>query len=235
VGFSRAGKAFALIVASAFLAPASASAATLYDQLDNQAAGTGSTTPSYFYENGTGDEQAADDFMVPAGQAWQLTEVRVPGPTGPGAYDYRVTVFSDAGNRPGGQVFLRQASVPLAGPTLTIALGSTPQLQPSHYWISVQLMNLFAWAWQNRTVLSGSPAMWQNPDGSDGKPECITWNLRTTCESETFGFPDQAFSLQGNATPLPPPAKKKKCKKHKKHKRSAESAKKKKCKKKKKR
>jgi hypothetical protein len=228
----------ALIAAALLALPAGASAATLYDQLDNQATGPGSTTPSYFYENGTGDEQAADDFTVPAGQAWQLTDVQVPTPAIPSAFDYRVTVYGDAENRPGGQVFQRQATVPLVGPTLTIALGGTPQLQPGHYWISVQLMNLAVWAWQNRTVLSGSPAMWQNPDGSDGKPECVSWNLRTTCESETAAFPDQAFRLLGSSVPVstPPPATptKKKCKKHrKKHKRSAESAKKK-CKKKKK-
>ena len=237
MGYARAGKAFLVAVAAAFFVPAAASAATLYDQLDNQATGPDQATPSYFYENGTGDEQAADDFTVPAGFTWQLTAAQVPGPTAPGNFNYRVTVFSDTGNRPGAQVFLRQASVPLAGPTLTIPVGSTPQLQPGHYWISVQLMNLVSWAWQNRTVQSGSPAMWQNPDGSDGKPECISWNLRTTCEPTTAAFPDQAFSVQGDSVPLPPapvtPAKKK-CKKHKKkHKRFAESAKKK-CKKRKK-
>lgn len=213
----------------------SASAATLYDQLGNQADGAGSSTPSYFYENGTGDEQAADDFTVPAGQTWQVTGAQAPGVDNLGDYEFRVTIFGDAGNGPGGQVFRGEATVPAVAPTYTFPLSGVPALQPGHYWVSIQLMNLVAWSWANRTVQSGSPAMWQNPDGSDGEPECVTWNLRTTCESETAAFPDQAFSILGDSAPIPAAAtivKKKKCKKSKrKHKRSAGSAKGKKCKK----
>jgi hypothetical protein len=217
-------------MAAAVLAvPATASADMLYDQLDNQAA---NTTPSYFYEDGSGDEQAADDFTVPAGQAWTLTGTQAPGPTTPGTLDFRVTLFTDAAGKPGSQVGLTQSTLPASGPLYTFPLSA--QLQPGHYWISIQVMNLATWGWTNRSLQGGSPAMWQNPDGSE-EPECVTWTLRTTCEPDTAAFPDQAFSVLGTSAPLPttPPAtEKKKCKKHKKkHKRSADSAKKKKCKK----
>jgi hypothetical protein len=223
-------------------APASASAATLYDQLDHQATGTGLATPSYFYEDGSGDEQAADDFTVPAGQVWTITGAQAPGIGLPlsGDFDFRVTLFTDSAGKPGTQITQTQSTIPVADELYTLHVDGAPQLQPGHYWVSIQLMNLATWMWRNRTVLSGSPAMWQNPDGSDGKPECIAWNLRTTCEPDTAAFPDQAFSVLGDSVPLPvapptqPTQKKKKCKK-KKHKRSAEQAKKKKCKKKKKR
>jgi hypothetical protein len=222
VGILSAGRVFALTVALALVVPASASAATLYDQLDNAAT---SATDSYFYPSPMENVQAADDFTVPAGQVWQLTGAQTPGPSG--TYQFRLTLFADAGGSPGSQLFQTQASN--SGDTLPIS--GTPQLQAGHYWISIQLMNLAVWQWRNRSVQSGSPAMLQNPDASD-YPTCTTWKPRTQCPPASSTNPDQVFALSGDAVPNIPP--KKKCKKHKKkHKRFAESAKKK-CKKKKK-
>jgi hypothetical protein len=222
VGLASAGKIVALTVAVGLAVPAGASAATLYDQLDNAG---GTATSSYYYPSPLEDVQTADDFTVPSGQLWQLTSAQAPGPVG--TYDFRLTLFADAGGSPGGQLFQTQGMN--AGNSFP--LGGAPQLQAGHYWISIQLMNLAVWQWRDRTVQSGSPAMLQNPDGGD-VPSCITWKPRTQCPPEPSTEPDQLFSLSGDAVPAPPA--KKKCKKHKKkHKRSAESAKKKKCKKKK--
>jgi hypothetical protein len=230
VGFASAGKTVALTVALALAVPASASAATLYDQLDHPATGFGSATDSYFYPMAD-NVQVADDFTVPSGQAWQVTGAQTNGPVG--TYDFRLTLYTDAAGMPGSQIFQVQATTPgSSGATYTFSLGGAPQLQAGHYWISIQLMNLAVWQWTNRTVQSGSPAMLQNPDGAD-YPACTTWTPRTQCVPSTAAFPDQVFSLSGNAVPVSTP--KKKCK-HKKHKRSAESSKKhKKCKKKKRR
>jgi hypothetical protein len=219
---------FALTAALALAIPAGASAATLHDQFDNQASGPGSTTDSYFYEMGE-VEQAADDFTVPTGQAWQIAHVQVPGPDYTGSFSFRSTIYADAGSRPGMQLFQGLVTIPAGGTTYTLPTSGAPPLQAGHYWISVQVMNLLSWGWTNRTVQGGSPAMWQNPGG----PSCATWGVRTQCEASTSAFPDQAFRLNGDAVPVTGPKKKcKKHKKHKKHKRSAQSAKK--CKKKKK-
>jgi hypothetical protein len=231
VGFLSAGRVFALTVALALAVPASASAATLYDQLDNVATGTGSASDSYFYPMGE-NVQVADDFTVPAGQAWQVTGALAKGPIG--NYDFIITLFADAGGAPGSQVFQTQSTTPgSTGTTYTFPVSGVPQLQAGHYWISIQLMNLAVWQWPNRTVQSGSPAMLQNPDGAEFAT-CTTWKPRTQCQLNSSAFPDQAFALSGDAVPVSAPtATKKKCKKHKKkHKRFAESAKKK-CKKKK--
>jgi hypothetical protein len=233
VGLSAAGRWVGLAAAALLAVPAGASAATLYDQLDHQATTGQTTTPSYFYDDMPDSDQAADDFTVPAGQIWQLTSVQTPGPQGGSTHDYRITLYGDGGSRPGAQLFQGQATVPPTSATYTFPLGGAPQLQPGHYWLSIQLMRLeVVWSWWNRTVQSGSPAVWQSTSGDNG---CFTWTPRTVCVDDTASSPDQAFSLQGSATSLPtstPP--RKKCKKHKrKHKRSAESAKKK-CKKKKK-
>jgi hypothetical protein len=226
VRLATAGRVFGLSAALALSVPAGASAATLYDQLDHAASGSNSTTDSYFYPMGE-NVQAADDFTVPSGQAWQLTGAHEPNPNNYNAYDFSVTIFADAGGRPGNP--LSQATAPATGgSSFTFPISGAPSLQAGHYWISIQLMNLVAWAWQNRTVQSGSPAMIQNPDGMEF-PACATWAPRTQCAPATSAAPDQAFSLDGNAVPAGPP--KKKCKR-KKHKRSAELAKKK-CKKKK--
>jgi hypothetical protein len=232
VGIVSAGKTVLFSVALALTVPATASAATLYDQLDNTGTGPGSASDSYFYPMGENVE-LADDFTVPAGQAWQLTSAQAKGPAS--AYDFRITLLADAYGQPGGQLFQGQASTPGAtGGTYTFPISGAPQLQAGHYWISLQLMNLVAWQWPNRTVQSGSPAMVQNPDGMEFAA-CTTWKPRTQCDTTTTAFPDQAFALSGDAVPVTPPTPlKKKCKKHrKKHKRVAESAKKK-CKKKKK-
>jgi hypothetical protein len=219
--------ALAAVVALAL--PVSASAATLYDQLDNEATGSGSGTQSYFYPMGE-NVQVADDFTVPPGQAWQLSGAQAPGPFG--TNDFRLTLFADAGGQPGTQIFQLQATDSNSTGTYTFPLSGAPQLQAGHYWISIQLMNLEIWSWANRTVLSGSPAMLQNPDGAEF-PACTTWKPRTQCLTSSSSFPDQVFALSGDAVPVSAP--KKKCKKHKKkHKRFAESAKKK-CKHKKKR
>ncbi len=233
MGLAVLGRLAGLTVAAVLAVPAAAGAATLYDQLDNPAtSGDMVSTPSYFYESGDND-QAADDFTVPAGQAWLVTGAQAPGPD-IGTYDFRITLFTDAGGKPGSQIAQGGATLSAApGALITFPLNAAPLLQPGHYWVSLQIMNLVSWAWRNRTVLSGSPAMWQSSTGDNG---CSTWTVRTTCFPDTGGAPDQVFSLQGTATALPTPHKKKKCKKQKKkHKRSAESAKKKKCKKSKKR
>ena len=210
-----------LIVALALVLPASASAATLYDQLDNAA--PTDATDSYFYPPPGENVQVADDFTVPVGQAWQLTSAQAPGPVG--TLPYRLTLFADSGDSPGGQLFQVQAT----NSGNTFPINGAPQLQAGHYWISIQLMNLAVWLWKDRTVQSGSPAMVQNPDGMEF-PTCTTWKPRTQCPPADSSNPDQVFALNGDAVPVSPP--KKKCKKHKKHKRVAESAKKK-CKKKK--
>src|SRR3954463_16246429 len=148
------------MVAAGLVLPASASAVTLHDQFNDQATGTGSATPSYFYEDGTGDEQAADDFTVPPGQAWQITNVQVPGPDLSGTFTFRSIIYADSGAMPGSPLFQGQADLPAGGTTYTLLISGAPQLPAGHYWLSVQAMNLINWNWGNRTVQSGSRAMW---------------------------------------------------------------------------
>jgi hypothetical protein len=203
--------------------------------------GSGNPTPI--------DAQAADDFIVPAGQQWTIQTVDVTGQyelgSGP-VQGVNLFIYSDSGGVPGARI--SGGTVPVAngsGPSFDIVLGTGVALAPGHYWLSFQVeLNNFpyeAWDWKNRTAVSGSPALYRDNTGSQF-PDCQTWMPRTSnvC-ADDLNHPDQMFSLSGVSGPVtsapgpgttaPPAAKKKKCKKKKKH--HAAAAKKKKCKKKK--
>src|SRR6266446_10945284 len=81
--------------------------AILYDQTDNP--GTNATSSQDFETaNDTFDDQAADDFVVPAGDTWTIQQVVVSGVyfngTGPAA-SFNVTFYSNTpGNLPAAAV-----------------------------------------------------------------------------------------------------------------------------------
>jgi hypothetical protein len=76
-------------------------------------------------------------------------------------------------------------------------------LPPGHYWLAVQAnMNFVCcgqWGWTDRTVLSSSPAMWQNPGNGFGTG-CTTWGTKAGCGVQLSG-PDQVFRLRGTSGP----------------------------------
>jgi hypothetical protein len=173
----------------------------LYDQTDNP--GTNSITSQNFEAaNDPFDNQAADDFMVPAG-AWLVTEVDVSGVyfngTGPLA-SVNVWFYADAAGLPGAEVYSALGVVPVdtAG-SLVITLPDTATLPAGTYWLSVQANMDFVpggqWGWTERTVQSNSASAWQNPGGGFGTP-CASWGARVaTCGVGTD--PDLIFRLVG--------------------------------------
>jgi hypothetical protein len=220
-----------------------AGAAVIRDQLD-LASASGS-----YSQNATNDDaydaQTADDFTIPAGPAWRLTELDVIGFDDCGAQAWTtagVTIFASAETLPGAEVSTVAGLVPIAQGDIggqrfryAVSLTALPALAAGTYWITVQ-PELPApldhcWDWGDTANASGSPAAYRNPGGAL-TPACsgLAWRIRSNplCQGQS-PRPDQAFLLQGD--PVLPV--KKKCKK-KKHKRSAGAAKKKKCKKKKK-
>jgi hypothetical protein len=80
--------------------------AVLYDQYDNFATKEAVNIPSQDAETALDffDSQAADDFIVPAGQTWQVTEVDVLGEydsAGPAASFHVFFYENGAGDLPG--------------------------------------------------------------------------------------------------------------------------------------
>jgi hypothetical protein len=175
----------------------------LYDQLTNQK--LNSTDSDDFWDLPAWTSFAADDFVVPAGRTWTITEVHAQGAypgTGP-AENFNVAFYEDNGGLPGTPVYnaTAQSYVNNAG-VFQITLNAPATLASGTYWVSVQahlsINQNGDWWWTDRTVQTNSPAAWQNPNGGSGR--CPTWGVRSTCL--VFGdpaAPDQAFRLKGTA------------------------------------
>jgi hypothetical protein len=186
----------------------------LYDQYDN--AGALSTGSQNFEPDFDAfDDFTADDFVVPGGETWNITEVDVLGTyfngSGP-ANSFNVFVYQDSGGLPGANVYtaLDQSFTSADNFNFVISLSSAAVLPAGTYWVSVQANLDFGvggqWGWTDRTVQSNSPAAWQNPGGGFGI--CLTWGYRgdpAGCNIDP-GVPDQVYRLvgtTGGGTPTP--------------------------------
>ncbi len=151
------------------------------------------------------DSMAADDFVVPVGAEWTITQVEVDGQyfngSGP-ASAVNVLFLSDLGGVPGSVVEGRGSLPVVAGPGAGDFVISLPPvvLIPGAYWISVQAVQDLTpngqWGWTDRTVLSNNRAMFQNPGNGFGSG-CTAWSYRSTTCGFTPGEPDQVFRLSG--------------------------------------
>jgi hypothetical protein len=188
----------------------------LYDQYDNFATKEPVNIPSQDAETALDffDSQAADDFIVPAGQTWEITEVDVLGEydnkTGPAA-SFHVFVYENgAGDLPGILVASRLESPYTGTNDFVITLTEPVTLPEGHYWVSVQarqdITQAGFWLWHNRTLQANFGAAWQNPGNGFGTG-CVVWIRRVTCALLAQTAPDQVFRLIGTAgtTPTPTP------------------------------
>ena len=188
----------------------------LYDQTNNPAPRPGGVSSQDFETTQDAfDSMAADDFIVPVGQTWKITQVVSVGEYAFGGpvVDFNVAFYADSGTLPGTPVpgaTLTNASYVESAGVFTITLPSTVTLPPGTYWVSVQARLDLAgggqWFWDNRTVTANSGAAWQNPGGGFGTG-CSSWTRKTTCLSLQNG-PDQLFQIVGTlydgcGTPTP--------------------------------
>ena len=185
----------------------------LYDQINNPAPTPGGVT-SQDFETALDafDSFAADDFVVPGGQTWNITEVDVAGEysvAGGPAASFNVFFYADSATLPGTLVATRLANTFTGGANALITLTTPVTLTPGTYWVAVQARQDFTptgqWFWDNRLVISNSGAAWQNPGG--GFAVCPAWGRKTTCLPTQNG-PDQLFRLVGTVgggTPTPTP------------------------------
>ena len=180
----------------------------LYDQTDG-AATTGTRSQNFEAASSSFDLQAADDFVVPAGQTWTIQQVNVQGLyfNGPGsASSVNVTFYSDSANLPGVAVSGgTYANVPVTdnGGNFTITLPSRCVLSAGTYWVSVRANMDYntggQWGWRDRTVLSNSGAVWQNPGGGLASVCAPSWGRKTDCVAGAA--PDNIFQLLGTMAP----------------------------------
>jgi hypothetical protein len=182
----------------------------LYDQYNN--AGPNHTRSTTFTDLPTFSIDLADDFVVPAGQTWNVQSIDADGTYafGPGpATDWNVFIYTDSGGLPGTQVFsATHQPVVVVGTTFTVNLPVAAVLSAGTYWVEIQANMTFTpqgeWEWTDRMLQSNSGAALRNPGGDVG---CGTdWIRKIFCVASMD--PDQVFRLNGTiggGTPTPTP------------------------------
>lgn len=188
----------------------------LYDQYDNFATEEPVNIPSLDAETALGffDSQVADDFVVPAGQVWQVTEVDVLGDydSGGPANSFHVFFYQNGAGDLLGNLIASRLENPYTGDNdFVITLTESVTLPEGHYWVSVQarqdITQAGFWLSHNRTVQANSGAAWQNPGNGFGTG-CVVWVRKTACAQLAQVAPDQVFRLigtSGGSTPTPTP------------------------------
>ena len=159
------------------------------------------------------DDQAADDFFVPAGETWTVDQVEVAGIySGSGrASSVNVFFYANGNNLPGNPVFSQTNISYNAGPNqgdFVIPLNPPAVLPSGTYWLSVQANQDYntsgQWFWRDRALTNTYPAAWRNPGGGFGR--CVNWGTRAfTCFISPATGADELFQLSGasNVTPSP--------------------------------
>ena len=171
----------------------------LYDQYNN--AGPNATRSTTFTDLPDFSTDLADDFVIPAGQTWNVESIDADGTYsfGPGpATDWNVFLYTDNGGLPGTQIFsATNQPVVVVGTTFTVNLPVAAVLSAGTYWIEIQANMTFnpqgEWDWTDRMLQSNSGAAIRNPGGAVG---CGTdWIRKIFCVSSMD--PDQVFRLNG--------------------------------------
>jgi len=181
--------------------PPRAPQTVLYDQYDN--AGVQATLSDTFTDFHTYNADLADDFVVPAGQTWNVQSIDADGVyfNGPGpAIDWNVFFYADNAGFPGAQVYsATHQPVQRGGSSFTLNLATPAVLTAGTYWVEIQANMTYAtlgeWGWSNRTVTSNNPAAWQNPGGGLGV--CPSWSRRGATCGAGPSEPDQMYRLNG--------------------------------------
>ncbi len=184
--------------------------ATLYDQTDS-AAGNGAPDQDFEPAFDLYDTRGADDFEVPSGFWWDITQVQTVGTTGtPGGATVNVWFYEDAAGMPGPQVCAYTGLTPTdINGSLTIDLPTACRTE-GRTWLAIQVRQDWGTVgqhfWSNRTTQSYSPSQWENPGDAFGTG-CTTWgnqagtldgNPATGCGVGGGTNPDFLFALVGN-------------------------------------
>ncbi len=196
--------------------PASASAEELYNQIDTTSPQS-INSQDFNDANNAFDAMAVDDFVVPAGETWQLDSALVRG-TKDGstpATSADVKIFADASGVPGAEVFSGVATA-TGYPAMNLAFAG-PALQAGTYWFGVSAIldpgpapPFSQWYWAENSEPFGNPSMYRNP-GDGFTTGCTGFTLKSSCNFPTGApagphlAPSQSFSLSGTRTVTTPP------------------------------
>lgn len=184
----------------------------LYDQMSTP--GTNSLNSQNFETANDGfDNQGADDFIVPAGETWNIESIDILGiyynGVGPAA-SVNVWFYNDQAGLPGSTEAEILSIVPSAGVatgSFTITFTSPVAITEGHYWLSVQCNMDFAvggqWGWTEHPQFNLESA-WTNPGGGFATACTASWGYRvTSCAVGTVPNTDFAFRLNGTTGVVP--------------------------------
>lgn len=152
------------------------------------------------------DAQGADDFVVPAGKTWTITEVDAPGIYFNGSGPARaedVIIFNQYKKGGPGSVAAKALMVKGTDNAGSFAIPTKITLTAGTYWISVRARMAFSkggeWGWYTTaTSQQGSAADWRNPPGGFGIG-CTNWSNMQTCIGAAGEGPDFLFTLKGTS------------------------------------
>ncbi|MEO9966211.1 MAG: T9SS type A sorting domain-containing protein [Reichenbachiella sp.] len=177
---------------------------TLYEQL-----GAGVTSlPSQNFIDFGGIAQTADDFVVPVGDSWEISNVLAFGGANnsPTFTSVSVVIYEDNLGSPGLEIYNSGEIVPDSDPlnaNLNLTLPDVVQLNSGTYWISVYTNLAFnpaatQWFWTSQNGGIGA-----EPQFRDNLNLFGTGAIDWTGVSTAFGQPplDQVFQVFGSIIP----------------------------------
>jgi hypothetical protein len=106
----------------------------LYDQYDNDL--NNGIVSEIRLDDPTLSAETADNFVVPGGETWTITEVDVRSPVGfssPALFD--VHFYTDSAGFPGTEVYVALGLAVVGNPDYTVILTTPAVLGPGTYWV----------------------------------------------------------------------------------------------------
>src|SRR6266478_4236440 len=168
----------------------------LYDQYDNDL--NNGIVSANRTDNPPLSAEAADNFVVPGGETWNVTEVDIRSAPGfPAPTSFAVTFYLDDGSGlPGTQVYTASGLAVTGDPDYIITLTSPAVLGSGTYWVSaVGTITGSNWYWEGRSITNNTySTAWRNPLNGYGTG-CTDWSRLGPCIGLTW--PDQMFRIVG--------------------------------------
>lgn len=172
-------------------------------------------TTSQFFTDFQGGSDLSDDFQVPVGEQWSVTQVGVEGFFGNNGADaptdsVNVNIYSDNGGLPGALECMYPELIPASGvanPDFALDLVPACELSAGVYWLQVQAVMPFdpgdrQWFWSHSIETFGNLFAFQDTLDLFGTG-CTSWQAAASCFDPPPSDDDLCFALSGTSTELP--------------------------------
>ena len=184
-------------------------AAVLYSQLTNAVFGERIASQNFETALDALDSQAADDFAIPGGTSWHISELFLGGAyigagTGP-VSSVNVLLYQDSAGSPGALFTSVVASATDSGGNLTIPVDFT--LPSGTWWLSVPAnLDFFPdsdqWGWRRREPATNGQGHWRNPANGFGTG-ATDWTAFPDLSFMGTESSDLLFEIRGTTVPAP--------------------------------